>query len=75
MAWFNRNKTPKGDTEKSHDHRVEVVVHQNATKEVVEEAKTANKMLNTLLLDNGFTLKIYLAAGGRTKKKVAHGGR
>lgn len=75
MAWFNRNKTPKGETEKSHDHRVEVVVHQNAAKEVVDEAKLVNKQLNNLLLDNGFTLKIYLAAGGKTNKRVVTSGR
>lgn len=74
MAWFNKNKDPKGDTEKAHDHRVEVVVHQNATKEVVAEAKRVNDQLKTLLEDNGFTLKIYLATGGKIKRKVAHNG-
>lgn len=68
MAWFNRNKTPEGDTEARHDDRVEVVVHQNATKEAVHEANEANKHLNKLLVENGFTLKIYLAAGGKEKK-------
>lgn len=71
MLWFNRDKKRAGKTEQAHDHRVEVVVHQNANKEVVKEAKTVNEQLNRLLLDNGFTLKIYLAAGGKTKKKVA----
>lgn len=70
MAWFNRNKTPKGNTEQSHDNRVEVVVHQNATKEVVAAAKEANDHLRTLLDENGFTIKIFLAAGGKTKKRV-----
>lgn len=74
MAWFNRNKTPKGESEVSHDRRVEVVVHQNATHEVVQEAKAVNQQLNKLLLDNGFTLKIYLAAGGKTQKKVQPSG-
>ncbi len=74
MAWFNRNKTPQGNTEQSHDHRVEVVVHQNAAKEIIDEAKTVNEQLNRLLLDNGFTLKIYLAAGGKTKKRVIRNG-
>lgn len=70
MAWFNRNKTPLGDTEQQHDNRVEVVVHKEAAKEVVQEAIAVNEKLNKLLLDNGFTLKIYLAAGGKTKKKA-----
>lgn len=67
MAWFNRNKTPKGNTELSHDRRVEVVVHQNAAKEVVEEAIAVNEKLKNLLDENGFTIKIYLAAGGKMK--------
>lgn len=71
MAWFNSNKKPDGDTEESHDHRVEVVVHQNAAKEVAEEAKQVNKQLKKLLEDNGFTLRIYLATGGKIKHKKA----
>lgn len=74
MAWFNRNKIPKGETEGSHDRRVEVIVQQNATHEVVKEAKSVNEKLNKLLLENGFTLKIYLAVGGKTQKKVGPGG-
>lgn len=70
MAWFNRNKTPTGETEVSHDHRVEVVVHQNATQEVVKEAKDVNDQLNRLLLENGFTLRIYLARGGKSHQQA-----
>lgn len=69
MSWFNRNRKPTGETEISHDHRVEVVVHQNAAKDVVKEAKAVNEHLNKLLIENGFTLKIYLAAGGQLPSK------
>lgn len=72
MSWFNRNNTAKSETEKLHDHRVEVVVHQNAAKEVVTEANIVNRKLNKLLVENGFTLKIYLAAGGHQPKKVGN---
>jgi hypothetical protein len=68
MAWFNHNKKPRGETEDSHDKRVEVVVHQNATKEAVKQAQEANKHLGNLLEENGFTIKIWVAAGGKTKK-------
>lgn len=68
MAWFNRNKTPEGETETRHDDRVEVVVHQNAVKEVVEEARVVNEKLKKLLDENHFTLKIVLAAGGKKKE-------
>jgi hypothetical protein len=67
MLWFNRKKIPHGETEAAHDSRVEVVVNQSAAKEVVEEAKAVNDRLNKLLVENGFTLKIFLAAGGQQK--------
>lgn len=49
--------------------RVEVELHKNATAEAAEKAKQANEHLNELLLANGFTLKIYLAAGGQVRQK------
>ena len=52
------------------DSRVEVELHKNATRDAAEKAAEANQHLSDLLLDNGFTLKIYLAAGGKTKKKA-----
>lgn len=52
-----------------HDNRVEVVVHKNATQESLAKADDANQKLNELLIENGFTLKIYLAAGGKYTKE------
>lgn len=49
--------------------RVEVELHKDATIEAADKAKEANKHLNELLVENGFTLKIYLAAGGQPPKK------
>ncbi len=69
MAWFNKNDTPQGNTEAVHDSRIEVVVTKEANKEVAELAKEANEKLNTLLVQNHFTLKIFLAAGGKVKPK------
>ena len=69
MSFFNRKKPVK--VEAQHDSRVEVVVHKEATKEVVAQAKKANETLAKLLEQNGFTIKIFLAAGGKTKDKVA----
>jgi intracellular sulfur oxidation DsrE/DsrF family protein len=69
MSLFNK----KPRTEVQHESRVEVVVNKEANKQVVEDAKEANKRLNTLLQKNGFTLKIFLAAGGSTnKRKLKH---
>jgi hypothetical protein len=43
---------------------VEIVARKEASKEMAEKAKAANRQLQDLLVENGFTLKIYLAAGG-----------
>lgn len=71
MSWFNRKKpiVEIANNAEDHDNRVEVVVHKNATQESVAMADDANKKLNQLLVENGFTLKIYLAAGGKYKKE------
>ena len=72
MAWFNRNKKPEGDTEAAHDKRVEVVVHQEATKKAVEDAKAASRHLNDLLLDEDeITIRIYLATGGKPRRRTS----
>lgn len=54
--------------------RVEVELHKNASEEAAQKAKATNEHLKELLVENGFTLKIYLAAGGQLhqKKKVAN---
>lgn len=72
MAWFKKQSKPIVEIAQTedHDNRVEVVVHKNATQEAVAQAKEANQHLNDLLIENGFTLKIYLAAGGHLPKKV-----
>ncbi len=52
--------------------RVEVEVHKNASVQAAQKAKETNKHLNDLLVENGFTLKIYLAAGGQPKRVGSH---
>lgn len=70
MSWFKRKKKevpiviPPAATS-----RVEVEVHKNASVEAAQKAKETNQHLNDLLVENGFTLKIYLAAGGHQPKK------
>jgi hypothetical protein len=48
---------------------VEIVAHQDAKKEIIDEAKKVNAHLKDLLVQNGFTIKIYLAAGGNPPNK------
>lgn len=49
--------------------RVEIELHKDASKKAAEKAKATNKHLNELLDHNGFTLKIFLAAGGHGPAK------
>ena len=72
MAWFNRKKKEQITVQPPASSRVEVELAKGATKEAANKAKDANQHLNDLLVENGFTLKIYLAAGHKMPKR---GGR
>lgn len=50
--------------------RVEIELAKGANKEAAEKAKQVNTHVEELLVQNGFTLKIYLAAGGQLHKKT-----
>lgn len=71
MSLFNRKKntsspltvTPPAES------RVEVELHKGASNEAAQKAKEANAHLTDLLAANGFTLKIYLAAGGHAPQQ------
>lgn len=52
---------------------IEIVAHKEAKAEVVAQAEAVSKHLNKLLVDNGFTLKIFLAAGGQHPQKRTRG--
>lgn len=73
MSWFNRKKkeTPPLVIQPPAQSRVEVELHKDASNQAAEKAKEVNRHLNDLLVENGFTLKIALAAGAqlRTKKQ------
>lgn len=68
MSWFKKKRTEDLAIQPPISSRVEVEIDKNASREAAEKAKKANEHLNTLLVENGFTLKIYLAAGGQPKK-------
>lgn len=79
--WFRKKKSQPPLTEDTNisitpnpmTSRVEVEVDKNANKEVKEKASEINTHVNDLLVQNGFTLKIYLAAGGQLHHKKAGG--
>lgn len=70
MGLFTRKTSikPEGNTYHQQASRIEVTVNKNAAKEAVDMAKDASNKLNNILEENGFTLKIYLAAGGKMNK-------
>lgn len=76
MGLFNRKSKQReeGLTLKPPvDSRVEVELHKGANQDAVEKAKATNEHLRDLLVNNGFTLKIYLAAGGQLHQKKQGG--
>jgi hypothetical protein len=50
-------------------NRVEVEVAKDASKQAAAAAKKVNQHFTDLLVENGITVKIYLAAGGKHKGK------
>lgn len=50
-----------------HKASIEIVAHKNAQEDEIKKVKIANKHLQEVFEKNHFTLKIYLAAGGKTR--------
>ena len=66
MFWFKKKKRYE-DLRDQLAARVSVEVpeHQRVKKEAVEEARQATDTLKEVINNNGFTLKIHIAAGGK----------
>lgn len=80
MGLFSRSKSnniPSRPEElsitPSQTSRVEIELHKDANKEAAEKAKNANAHLKELLVENGFTLKIVLAAHNPANNKKGRG--
>lgn len=73
MAWFKKKIKEELMVQPPITSRIEVEVAKDAGREAVEKAKYANTHLNDLLVENGFTLKIYLATGGKPKRRGTGG--
>lgn len=67
MIWFRKKKAIYKIAE---TNRIDVVAQKNANKEVVAQAKAATQQLRKLLDHNGFTIQIFLAAGGSIKTRT-----
>ena len=66
MFFKNKKEDIRHTEERS---KVEVIAHKKATKREIEKVKEVNTNLNELISENGFTLKIFLAAGGKLQSK------
>lgn len=76
MWLFNRKPKPAPIAVKPPaTSRVEVELHKHASEGAAQKAKETNQHLNDLLVENGFTLKIYLAAGGHIQPKQKMGSK
>lgn len=76
MSWFNRKK--QADAIVVHPaptSRVEIELHKSASIDAAKKADETNEHLKDLLVENGFTLKIYLAAGGHQPKPKKSGNK
>lgn len=67
MSWFRTKQQETATQEFESNSRIEIIAHKKATKSQINEVKKANETLNNVLDSNGFTLKIFLAAGGKLK--------
>lgn len=66
MFWFKKKKA-KTSAEDLSDI-VELKAAKEAQNEAFDEAEKEVQKLNRLLVENGFTPRIYIATGGKMKK-------
>lgn len=73
---FQKSKSTKRivpELPSEHQASIEIVAHQNASHEVQEEARNANKSINKMLERNNFTVSIVVGALGQPNRKKKHG--
>lgn len=78
MSWFKRRKeqdVPPLVVAPPPQSRVEVELHKNASKEAAQKANEVNAHIKDLLVENGITIKIALAAGAQLRHKKQGGHR
>lgn len=75
MALFKKKQPASLRIHPSPDSRVEIEVHKNASKEAKQKADAINNHVRDLLGENGFTVKIFLAAGGHLPAKSKSGNK
>ena len=69
MKLFRKKPTEDIRLEPTPDSRVEIELHKSASHEAKQKADEVNAHVKDLLAANGFTVKIYLAAGHTPKRR------
>lgn len=73
MSLFRKKPTEDIRLEPTSQDRLEIEVHKSASKEAKQKADAVNNHVRDLLGENGFTVKIYLAAGGHLPARKKSG--
>lgn len=63
LFWRNKRKIEPITIEPPVASRVEIELHKGASEEAAKKAKQVNEHVKELLVENGFTIKIAIAAG------------
>lgn len=75
MNLFRKKQPADIHLEPATTDRLEIEVHKSASKEAKQKADEINNHVRNLLGENGFTVKIFLAAGGHLPAKKNSGTR
>lgn len=70
MKFFRKKAQADIQLQPSTKDRLEIEVHKTASKEAKQKADEVNNHVRDLLADNGFTVKIFLAAGHTPRKRT-----
>lgn len=73
MNLFRKKRTEDIRLQPTQESRVEIELHKSASKEAKQKADEVNAHVQDLLAANGFTVKIYLAAGGHLSTRNRKG--
>lgn len=66
MLWFNKKKQEQAETaEHNRAVTVEIEHHKEETAKAIAKTKKVTDNFNKVLNQNGITIKIHLAAGGK----------
>lgn len=68
MLWFNKSRRSETNLKHEIDSQrssVEVIAHKRATKRTIAQTKKVSRQLNDLFDENGVTLQIKIAVGGK----------